>query len=215
MDADVGFSLLQEKNADGSNKGAGGNIGSAAFMESSFTNVKQAIVIGKPSSIPGTGTTGLVLNNVHFDKVDKGVTDADGATILEGGSTVGNWVFGPVYDGVDRTWSNGSVHDHLPILPLYDVGGYFERARPQYEDQSTGSFVHLRDYATGDGSSDDTDGVQKALDSAKGKILFADAGIYLIKKTITIPEGSKIVGEAWTQFAATGDFFQDARYVFA
>ena len=34
-----------------------------------------------------------------------------------------------------------------------------------------------------------------------------DAGIYVLTRSIHIPVGSIIVGEAWTQFAASGQFF--------
>lgn len=62
---------------------------------------------------------------------------------------------------------------------------------------------------SGDGSTDDTAGVQKAFNSAGNKIIYADAGIYTLTNTVTIPAGTRIVGEAWAQFAATGPKFQD------
>lgn len=60
---------------------------------------------------------------------------------------------------------------------------------------------------------DDTKAVQSALNTYgnSNKIIFADAGIYVLTDTVIIPAGTRIVGEAWTQFAAHGTRFQDAR----
>lgn len=67
-------------------------------------------------------------------------------------------------------------------------------------------------YYAGDGSTDDTSAVQSALNNNVGKIIFADAGVYMLFDTVTIPPGTKIVGEAWTQFAATGSKYSDPKY---
>lgn len=71
----------------------------------------------------------------------------------------------------------------------------------------------LINQATGDGKTDDTGAVQKAFnDYGDGsKIVFVDAGTYILKDTVTIPKDVKIHGEAWSQFAASGEQFSDAR----
>lgn len=77
-----------------------------------------------------------------------------------------------------------------------------------------GDFVHIKDYgAVGNGVTDDTAAVQRALWAAQGKILFIDAGSYILTSTITVPTGSRIVGETWSQLVAYGPLFGDARYV--
>ncbi|KAI0129826.1 hypothetical protein BJ170DRAFT_593374 [Xylariales sp. AK1849] len=43
-----------------------------------------------------------------------------------------------------------------------------------------------------------------------GKITFVNAGTYMLKGTVTIPSGTKLVGETWSQFAASGAYFSDA-----
>ncbi|KAE9573163.1 Glucan 1,3-beta-glucosidase [Colletotrichum fructicola] len=209
-DSSTGFRLV--------NDGGDGNVGFAAFMDTSFTNVKQAIVVAPPSSTPATGSTGLLLDNIGFSGVSQGVADTTGKTLLDGSSSVLSWVLGPIYNGTERTWSSGSSHEWMGILPLLGektIDGlpnlpYFDKAKPQYEGHSTGDFIHLKDYAKGDGSTDDTAGVQNAFNSADGKIIFADAGVYLLSDTVTVPAGTKIVGETWTQFAATGSKFGDS-----
>lgn len=141
--ADVGFRLV---NDDGT-----GNIGSAAFMDSKFSNVKQGIVIKAPSSNTGTGTTGIVLDNVQFNSVSQAVADTAGNSLLSGVTNVQSWVMGPVYNDTLRTWSNGSSFEQLRELTLSgDINGlpnvpYFERAKPQYAGNAVSDFVHFKD----------------------------------------------------------------------
>lgn len=133
-----------------------GNVGSAAFMDASFTNVKQAIVIAPPSSEPGTGTTGLVLDNVAFSGVGQGVADTAGNTLVSGSYYVSSWVLGPLYNSTTRTWSSGTgqrQYRDADLTTRDEVGlpeaPYFERAKPQYVDSPVSDFIHLKDFATG------------------------------------------------------------------
>ena len=58
---------------------------------------------------------------------------------------------------------------------------------------------------------DDTSALNAAIASAasSGKVLYFDAGNYLVTHTIVIPPGSKIVGEAYPVILSSGDFFAD------
>lgn len=44
---------------------------------------------------------------------------------------------------------------------------------------------------------------------ARDKIIFFDAGTYIITDTITIPAGARIVGEAWSTIMASGKKFEN------
>lgn len=50
------------------------------------------------------------------------------------------------------------------------------------------------------------------LQFANRKIIFFDAGQYVLTDTITIPPGSRLVGEAWTVIGGSGPKFQDKQY---
>lgn len=65
--------------------------------------------------------------------------------------------------------------------------------------------------AIGNGRTDDTTALQNAINNAKsqGKVLYLDHGDYLVTKTIYIPGGSKIVGEAYPVILSSGSFFND------
>jgi hypothetical protein len=208
-DVNVGFKLTSD---DGT-----GNIGSVAVIDSSFSSVgTAAIVIAPPSSKVGSGSTGVVLENVQLSGVAAAVQDTAGKVYLSGSAgTVDEWVLGPTYEGstTARAFSEGGkVGDYRRHTALLDsAGAYFERAKPQYEDRTVDDFVHVRDYgATGDGSTDDTAAFQSAIYGSLGKILFVDAGSYILTSTIIIPDGAKIVGETWSQLVASGAYFQNA-----
>ncbi|KAK1911450.1 hypothetical protein P3342_012751 [Pyrenophora teres f. teres] len=215
----TGFKLVPDSGSgsSGGSTAAPGNIGSASFLDSSFNNVKTVVVVEPPSKSPGSGTTGLVLENIKLSGVSAAVVDNAGATILGASSNIDQWTYGPTYKGSadtkDRDFVTGTkVGDFRRHSKLLDgKGAYFERAKPQYEDRSVGDFVHLKDLgARGDGVTDDTAAFQSALYAAVGKILFIDAGSYILTSTVTVPSGSKLVGETWSQLAASGPYFSDA-----
>jgi hypothetical protein len=41
------------------------------------------------------------------------------------------------------------------------------------------------------------------------KIIFFDAGTYVVTDTVTVPAGTQMVGEAWTVLAGRGSAFND------
>jgi hypothetical protein len=127
---------------------------------------------------------------------------------------------GATYKADKRTWTNGAMnYDREPTLlgsPIagLDVAPYFERPKNQYTDKAASDFVHLKDEgAKGDGSTDDTAAIQNAFDKYGdgSKIIYVDAGTYIIKDTVRIPKNAKIVGETWAQFAANGVRFSNAK----
>ncbi|KAI4613082.1 hypothetical protein J4E83_007493 [Alternaria metachromatica] len=210
----TGFKLVP----DSTSGAAAGNIGSASFLDSSFNNVKTVVQISPPTSTVGSGSTGLILENIKLSGVGTTVADTGGKTILAGSSSkIDEWAMGPVYKGSadkkDRKFTTGekvgSFRRHSTLVD--SDGAYFERPKPQYEDRSVGDFVHIKDLgAKGDGITDDTAAFQAALYASLGKILFVDAGSYILTSTVTVPSGSKIVGETWSQLVASGSYFEDA-----
>lgn len=197
-------------------KDPSGSVGSASIMDSSFTNVGTAVLVSPPPAAVGSRTTGLVLENVALSGVPAVVADTSGTTHLSGAgqSLVDQWVLGPVYAGSAsaRSFSTGGkVGRYRRDGGLVDSSGnYFERPKPQYEGRAVGDFVHIKDFgAVGDGVTDDTAAVQNVLYSSQSKILFVDAGSYILTDTVVVPAGVKMVGETWSQFVAFGPAFSD------
>ena len=216
----TGFKLVPEtgSSSTGQTVAAPGNIGSASFLDSSFTNVKTIVVITPPTSKPASGSTGLILENIKLSGVGAAVADTTGRTILAGSTDrIDEWAMGPIYagsaDAKARTYSTGSkIGSFRRDKALVDNNeAYFERAKPQYENLGVGDFVHAKDLGCkGDGKTDDTAAFQAALFSSVGKVLFVDAGSYILSGTVTVPSGVKIVGETWSQLVASGPYFSDA-----
>ncbi|KZL70356.1 exo-beta-D-glucanase, partial [Colletotrichum tofieldiae] len=193
-----------------------GKVGSSLIMDSSFTNVGTVVVIQPPSSEAGSGGTGLVIENIVMSGVTTAVADTSGRSLLAASARIDEWVLGPVYssstDAGARFFSSGSkIGKYRRDGGLVDSkGAYYERPKPQYEGRGVGEFLDVKDFgATRDGATDDTAAFQLAVNSSQGKILFVDAGSYILTQTVTVPAGVKMVGETWSQLVAQGPAFSD------
>lgn len=160
----------------------------------------------------------LVLNNIHFKNVPIVVGDTNGVNILSGGAhgVIKSWGQGNVYSGTSPVgvFSQDSIAaTHKPSMLLDSAGRVFGKMHPQYEEYSVRQFVSAKDHgALGDGLTDDTHAIQSMLQKFGGRrILFFDAGTYIVTSTITIPAGTRMVGEAWSVIAGKGKAFADQR----
>jgi hypothetical protein len=65
--------------------------------------------------------------------------------------------------------------------------------------------------AAGDGVTDDTAVLNGILEGAANtsSVVFFPFGIYLVRDTIRVPVGSRIIGQAWSQIMGTGTNFED------
>ncbi|KAL8359373.1 hypothetical protein RB601_007892 [Gaeumannomyces tritici] len=219
----VGFSLAN-RNADENN--IKNYLGSVYIMDSTFTDVGTAVQNAPVSVEPGTGTTSVTLDNVLFDRVTNRVFDGEKEYVEGRPSTLDTWTLGPIYLSLPErdlslgyefptpreptlleeysvTAKNSSGTKSLPKRP------FFEKSKPQYTTIPASSWVHMKDFAKGDGKTDDTVAFQEVL-NGKGYI-FVDAGDYLLADTVTIHPGTFIVGEAWPKLVAFGPKFSDPR----
>jgi hypothetical protein len=192
-------------------------------IDSVFDGTKTAILSFPATTDIKKGTTGITLDNIVFNNVGVAVTDNEGRTYLQGGTTkINTWTLGPVYlDPSERQFTLDKSMDTPRIEELlasndkgYLQSPYSERKKPQYEDLSWSSFISVKARgAKGDGSTDDTAALQSIIDGAGSSIVYIDAGTYILHDTLTIPNGAKIVGEAWAQLVAEGPKFSDPEYV--
>ncbi|KAL3496443.1 pectate lyase superfamily protein-domain-containing protein [Aspergillus germanicus] len=203
-------------------EGGARNTGSVYILDSTFVDTGVAVLSTVPLSDVGQGTTNIVLDNVVLQESAVVVQDADGNVLLAGGTAqIDFWTLGRVYNAnnPDGTYTNGM--NISPIRPLTSSlrgehnGGYFARSKPQYETYTSNQVVNVKTYAgaKGDGVSDDTAIIQSTLDDYQGQdvIIWFPAGAYIVTDTIVIPEGTKIVGEVWSQIMAFGDNFGDMK----
>ncbi|UKZ74106.1 hypothetical protein TrVFT333_001763 [Trichoderma virens FT-333] len=207
----TGISLLSE---DGVH-----HTGSLLVQDSTFTNTNTAILTFTPVAQKNAGTTGITLDNVVFSGVSAAIADNAGKTWLAGSvGKVDTYTIGPAFfsannDSGNYTLGTTSTTPHLGSLTGASNGlpklPYFSREKPLYVGAT---IVQMKWHAKGDGVTDDTAAFQGVINqyAGTGTVIFIDAGSYILTDTITIPSGTKIVGQCWSQLVASGTKFQDA-----
>jgi Pectate lyase superfamily protein len=146
----------------------------------------------------------------------------NGTTILPGSEegVISNWGYG-MTSTMDQQEPKMRIGKFDPApsrqdnLVMGDRRIYFEKSKPQYDMLGQEAFVSVLNYGvsnTGNTSQialQNTIGINKALQEAKGKVLVFPAGRYLVSDTLLIPGGSRLVGVLWSQIVATGPQFGD------
>ncbi|XWW97896.1 hypothetical protein V2A60_005892 [Cordyceps javanica] len=208
---EVGFKLMGE--------GETHNTGSIMVVDSIFSSVGTTFLTYVYKGEKGDATTGITLDNVKFDNVNHHVWDGKKEYLEEVKGTIDTWVQGRVYSGTEQRKALATKFDTKRDKTLVEdeKGGlpkavFFEKTKPQYQDYKPDTFIHMRKSCKGDGKTDDTACFQRVLDNAgSSSIVYVDAGTYMISDTITVPKDVKIVGEVWSQIAAFGRNFGDAK----
>ncbi|KAL2784836.1 pectate lyase superfamily protein-domain-containing protein [Aspergillus keveii] len=191
------------------------SVGSITVFDSSFSNTPVAIKSAQSeTSLPHTAGS-IILENVAIDNVGTVVEGPSGTVLAgsSGSSVIAGWGQGNKYIPDGPTRFAGDITPVSRPAGLLDGTNYFQRSKPQYETLPVSSFASVRaGGATGDGTTDDSDALQSVIDSAaaSNKVVFIDAGVYKVTKTITIPANSKIVGEAFPVILSSGEFFNNA-----
>jgi glucan 1,3-beta-glucosidase len=188
----------------------GQSTGSVTFLDSSFTNTKVAIVTAHDlSSLPATAGS-LILDNIVLTNTPVAVQGPAGTVLAGGTLTISGWGEGHEYTpNYQKNFENSITRFSRPSS-LTTNGLFHARSKPQYQASPLSQFVSVRTGgAKGDGVTDDTAALNTILKNAAaaGQIVFFDAGTYKVTSTITIPLGSKVVGESYSVIMGTGSFF--------
>ncbi|KII88661.1 glycoside hydrolase family 55 protein [Plicaturopsis crispa FD-325 SS-3] len=207
-----------------SNCSVGFDLTTGGLTQDTQTVGGEAIIDGVISDTPifvrssnaSTSLAGsLALNNIQLTNVDTAVGVVGGKTLLAGGSsTIDSWGQGNVYSGSSGSgkFTQGTIASPTKDKSLLDSSGKIVgKAHPQYAAYSVDQVVSARDQgAKGDGTTDDTKALQALFDAYGGcKIIFLDAGTYIVTSTLKIPAGTQLVGEAWSVIAGEGSAFTD------
>ncbi|KAF4609561.1 hypothetical protein D9613_012297 [Agrocybe pediades] len=195
--------------------------GAQAIIDAVVTNTPTFIRTSQPSN--GSLAGSLVLNNARLVNVPVAVSVLNGSVVLPGTSpavhtkVIDSWVQGNVYQGSNTqgVFTQGYTPAPHKARSLLDADGRIvSRTHPQYADHDVSDFVSARDFgAVGDGVTDDTKALQMLFDKfCTSKIIFLDAGFYIVSSTLTIPAGTRLVGEAWSVIAGKGQAFQDQKH---
>ncbi|KAF7359302.1 Exo-beta-1,3-glucanase [Mycena sanguinolenta] len=205
----IGFDL-----ATGSTSAAQA-VSAEAIIDATVTNTPIFVRTSTASNGQLIGAGSLVLNNIKLSNVPTAVGVIDGTVVLAGGTTtITSWARGNVYKGSSSTgtFTQGTLAaPPKPSVLLDSAGKIFGKGHPQYASYAVSEFVSVRDHgAKGDGKTDDTAALQAVFNAYAGcKIIFFDAGTYVVTKTLKIPAGTQVVGEIWSVIAGKGAAFQD------
>ncbi|KAI0692746.1 beta-1,3-glucanase [Cerioporus squamosus] len=187
--------------------------GGEAIIDAVVTNTPIFVRNTSPSN--GSLHGALVLNNIKLNNVPTAVGVTGGAVLLNGGTTtINSWAQGNVYTGTNPIgrFIQASIPNINKASSLLDSSGrIFGKTHPQYQDFAPDQFVSVKSAgARGDGQTDDTAAIQAVFNQWSGcKIIFFDAGVYVVTNTITIPAGTQVVGEGWAKILGTGNQFTD------
>lgn len=202
-------------------------VGSALLLDSTISNTPYGInTVRSATSLEKSGGS-LVLDNVNFVKVTYPVYNPTTRTAILAASgetmTVDFWGQGRDYTTAAATEAAPPVGSAVqgPLTRAFPkpasllkngAGTIFERSRPQYEDVHVTNFISVKEKgAKGDGVTDDTAILQEIFNryANSGKIIFFDLGHYVVSNTVTVPVGTRIVGELWSVIVANGPAFKD------
>lgn len=201
----------------GLNMSSGGptaqSVGSVTFIDSTISNTPIGIATAHDAtSQPPTGGS-LVIENVVLNNVPIAVAGPGNTTSLAGGTTtIAAWGQGHSYTPNGPNNFESAITPNQRPASLVSGSEYYERSKPQYEHYPLSSFISARlQGATGNGHTDDTAALQRAvlLAKAQNKILFLDHGDYILTSTLYIPSGSRIVGESYSVLLSRGAFFNN------
>ncbi|RYO88204.1 hypothetical protein DL764_008763 [Monosporascus ibericus] len=183
--------------------------GSITVLDSHFNGVPYAITVAhQEHQYPS-----IVLDNLLVENSESVVLVSGGETLLPGSGGplwFNSWMSGyqVLPDGYSgrRTGFVGAK-PNKPTSLLGGQGGYFYRSKPQYD--GAGLVVATEHGISNDATGDQTSAINALLRGNVGSIVFFPGGVYLVKGTVEIPVGSKIVGSGWSQIMATGSYFAD------
>ncbi|KAH8696484.1 hypothetical protein BGW36DRAFT_462337 [Talaromyces proteolyticus] len=151
--------------------------------DSTFDSVPYPITLRNGGPYPD-----IVLDNLYVEE--------SAAVVLDGTGTYTQGLLEPA--------------PSKPASPLDGNGNYFTQSRPQYQTYSASQFILATAHGVSNNATrDQTDTINSLLSSNVSSPVFFPAGIYLVKGTVSVPLGSIIVGEGWSQIMATGSYFAD------
>ncbi|KAK2742694.1 hypothetical protein FQN57_005149 [Myotisia sp. PD_48] len=206
--------------------GAGGpgstgqSVGSLTVVDSVIANTATGII----TSLYNENSTSVLIQNTGFFNVKTAILeDVKNQVLLKGGNEVmvDSWGFGLLVNSTSTSkFVNGQS---IPVMErnetLLGATGYykknfFTRRRPTYTDLGMSQIIDVKAAgARGDGKTDDTAILNSVLGRAANmsSVVFFPFGVYVVKDTLRIPVGSRIIGQAWSQIMAMGPKFENER----
>ncbi|CZT49770.1 related to exo-beta-1,3-glucanase [Rhynchosporium secalis] len=192
---------------------SGGGAGNIVLLDSTSTNSGPTVKF-RESSTSGPRNNQVVINNLKHDTTNAIAVNQDNVVKLAAASTVDTWVWGNAVPG--QFQSGVSYVTPRPAALLAADGTFFTKDAPTYAGYALDQFLNVKSVSgfpvNGDGSTDDSASLNAILQQAAQncKIAYFPYGVYVVKSTLLIPSGSRIVGEAWAVISGAGSTFKDA-----
>lgn len=197
----------------------GQGVGSVILADAIIANTPNGII----TSLYEENSTSFLIQNVGFFNVETAIQDsAKGQVLLAGGDEVlkDSWGFGMTVNNSTGSASfvNGqdipsmNRTEELLGTQAYVKTNLYTRRRPKYDELTASQIMNVKALgAKGDGKSDDTIILNNILSQAANlsSVVYFPFGVYVIKDTLRVPVGSRIIGQAWSQIMATGAKFED------
>ncbi|TID27272.1 putative Exo-beta-1-3-glucanase [Venturia nashicola] len=187
------------------------DVGSIIVLDSKFSNTPIGIAMGRGSlPIPPTGNS-LILENVDFINVRSAIQGPNSTVLAGSVGHVDAWGQGNSYSsrGSDGAFQ-GSITPNIRPASLTSGKNFYDISKPYYGNIKASQIISARKKgAVGDGVTDDTDALNDIFRDAasSGQVVYINAGYYLVTKTIYVPPGVKIFGEAYPVILSSGPFF--------
>jgi hypothetical protein len=192
------------------------------LADSIIANTPTGIV----TSLLAENSTSFLLQNVGFFGVQTAISDSSQNQVLlagvpGGARVVDSWGFGMVNNATNgmATFTNAGYMTPMPRKPELTGKQYdqmqpnlFTRRRPKYYDVPANKVINVKAFgAMGDGVTDDTAVLNGILQGAANtsSVVFFPFGIYIVRDTLRIPVGSRVIGQSWSQIMGTGSKFAD------
>ncbi|KAE8383081.1 pectate lyase superfamily protein-domain-containing protein [Aspergillus bertholletiae] len=208
--------LLQGATFDSCSNGinmTSNSLGSLVLLDSSAINSGPVIQFHDSSHDSKSHNSQILIQNLSHDNNNAIAVDSNGDVKLGAVSHVDTWVWGDVAPG---QYERGTSFRTSRPGVLLANNKYFTRVQPTYAEYSSDQIVNVKAVkgynVKGDGSTDDSASLNAILadNAANCRITYFPYGVYLVKDTLIIPKGSRIVGEAWAVISGAGNVFKDA-----
>uniref|UniRef100_A0A093VD60 Glucan endo-1,3-beta-glucosidase BGN13.1 n=1 Tax=Talaromyces marneffei PM1 TaxID=1077442 RepID=A0A093VD60_TALMA len=189
------------------------SLGSMVVLDSTSTNTGVLVKFHDSSNDPGNRNSQIVIENHNSDGQFPLASTSDGRTVLNAQNHVGTWIYGNDIPGV---FASGQFsYTSRPSALLDGSGRYFMRKPPDYANYPADRIVNVKQVAgqvvKGDGVTDDSTSLNAILrdNAANCRVSYFPYGVYLLRDTLFIPPGSRIVGQAWAVLSGAGGAFTD------
>ncbi|KAE8147152.1 pectate lyase superfamily protein-domain-containing protein [Aspergillus avenaceus] len=190
-------------------------LGSMVLLDATSVNSGTVVRFHDSSNDSGNRNSQILIENLSHDTNNPIAVDTKGQVKLGAVSHVETWVWGNVTPG---QYESGTSWSTVRSAILLANNKYFTKPQPTYAEHGSDQVVNVKAVAgfpvKGDGSTDDSKSLNAILaaNAANCKITYFPYGVYIVKDTLVIPNGSRIMGEAWAVISGAGDAFRDANH---